>query len=183
MGDEEYKVLRDEMNLYYDNIAKYNIALYTASGAIFAFSLDKADFYYSLIPLLIILPLYILCERERKQACWLGAYLNVFCEGNTFNWERRHHIFDKLKARGKRGITDSAPYIVLATVSCLFSYFKARSDNTINKCYVFIPIICLLISLIIIMKARVNYVALRQKYIDDWEKLKLKELKRNGISK
>ena len=177
MGTEEYKVLRDELNIVYQNITNYNIALYTASSVIFAFTMEQDAFYYSLIPLLVMLPLYLLGEHEHKKACRLGAYLYVFCEGKEFHWERRHHRFDKRGRSRKRDNSEILSYIVIAFVSCLFSAIKLLSNSQLNKCYLLIPVICLIISIVIIVKMKVNYVEIRGEYIDKWKEIKLEEQK------
>lgn len=170
--NDEYIVLRDEMNQYYQNIANYNIALYTASSVIFAFALGQKDYYYCLIPLLVIVPLYLLCENEHKKACKLGAYLYVFSEGKDFNWERRHHIFDRTRVeKGKkprRSIDEILSYIMFCAISCLSSIIKIYYIKTLHWVHYCLPIVAFLISLIIIIRNEVQYNSLRQFYIERW---------------
>ena len=171
--EEEYKVLRDEMNQYYQNIANYNIALYTGSSAVFALVVDKTDFYYSLVPLMIIIPLFLLCENEHRKACKLGAYLNVYCEGTDFHWEMRHHKLDTKEGVGKRDFREWFPYLALSIVSCTASFFKRYSENAdLKDWHLAIPVLLLLLCFVIIIITKVNYPSIRQKYIDEWEDLK-----------
>lgn len=177
MDNDEYKVLREEMKLYYDNIAKYTIALYTASNAVFAFALNKDEFYYCLIPLLIIIPLYLVCEDEHRKACKLGAYLNVFCEGESFNWERRHHYLE-VKEGEKREINTIIPHIVLTFASCFSAAMKILLKEDCNKAYIIIPFIALVFSIIILYRNKVEYVKARETYIKAWEEAEKKRTER-----
>ena len=170
---DEYTTLRQEMNMYYQNVAHYNSVLYSASNAILLFALTQKGFYYCLIPLMVIIPLYLLVENEHKKACWLGAYLNVFCEGTIFNWERRHHCYDRTFGSRKRDIKEILPYLVLSIVSCLFSAIKVVINSDLNKWFLAIPVLCLLISYAIIIKAAVNYSELRNDFISEWKNLKM----------
>ncbi len=172
---EEYKILREEMLQSYQSITNYNTALYTASSVIFAFALPQKEFYYSLIPLSLILPLFILCESERQKICWIGAYLNVFHEGKNkaFNWERRHHTFDSRKEFTL--LNNSTPYFFLTTVSCGASVLKILLSENTNILFISIPLIAFLLCIAVIKKGEVHFVQLRKKYIEHWETIKSRE--------
>lgn len=174
--NEEYKVLRDEINQSYQSITNYNIALYTASSVIFAFALGQTEFYYCLVPLMVILPLYLLCENERRKICWIGAYLNVFCEGKTIFWERRHHELDKLGKMSELG--NSVPYIFMTVASCAGSFIKVLADDNMTNRYLLVPIFSFIIGTYFIVKQEVHFLKVRSSFIELWKKQKRKEIKK-----
>ena len=180
MGDEEYKVLRDEMIMYYNNIANYNIVLFTTSTGIMAYVLNKEEYYYCLIPLMIIIPLFLLCENQHKNACKLGAYLNVFCEGKEYNWERRHHYYDRRSE--KRDPKDILPYISMVCVSCISAIMKILCNDGVNKVYTIIPVIAMVCSVTIIIHEKVEYNNMRENYRKSWEEVK-KEFEQHSPQK
>lgn len=180
MKNEEYAFLRDEIILFYRNIASYNTVLYTASGAIFAFALGRPEYYYCLIPLMLTIPLYLLCETERRKACKVGAYLCVFHEGKDFNWERRHHEFDgtgfELRNSKGRDMAVNLSYIMPSVISCISAMIKIYFAKMSSLHYI-IPSLALIGAIFVILKGRTEYIELRQAYIDEWERLKRREKK------
>ena len=64
LSDEEYKCLREELLNHISCIQNYNIALYSTSALILSFTVSREEFYYSLLPLVVIIPLYILREKH-----------------------------------------------------------------------------------------------------------------------
>ena len=169
-NNDEYKILRDEINQSYQSITSYNIALYTASSVIFAFALGQPGFWYCLVPLMVILPLYLLCEDERRKICWIGAYLNVFCEGKGFFWERRHHELDK---KGEfTELTNTLPYIFMTAASCGGAIIKILFDDYTQNKLLVIPIFLFIKGAIAIVKKEVHFVKVRQSYINLWRQQK-----------
>lgn len=156
MHDEEYKMIRKGLDQIYQTISNYNIALYTASGALFTFALGQDAFYYCLTPLMVIIPLYLLGEEKHKEACKLGAYLYVFCEGKTFKWERRNHDFG-ITYKGTRDIKGILQYVLLTIASCLLSILKILTNPEIQSVFSIVPISLLIVCLFIIKKGRINY--------------------------
>ena len=171
--DEEYKVLREELRMSFSNIVTYTTVMYTASNVILVFALGKDEFYFCLVPLLVILPLYLLCENQHRQICRLGAYLYVFCEGEHFNWEHRLHYFD-LVENPKREIASTLPTITLVAACCISSIIKIWVSKTFGNIYLLVPAIALAISMYIVFSKRVQYPSTRSKYIREWEEVKKK---------
>lgn len=141
MSNEEYKLLRDEILLCFQNISNYNTVLYTASGAILTFALGKTEYYYSLVPLVVILPLCLLCENEHKKICMIASYLQTFYEGENYQWETRLTELDNKFGNKKRPVKEILPYIVLASLCCGSSAFKVHANENTGGYYYLVPIL------------------------------------------
>ncbi len=90
---EEYLMLRDEIsNLsnMENNIMNY---FYISIVATMAFCLTQQETIFMLLPYLIIIPAYKLIISKIRRIYKAGAYLYVFHEGESFNWERRSQKF------------------------------------------------------------------------------------------
>lgn len=92
-SNEEYLMLRDEI-LHLSNMEN-NIMnfFYVSVATIMAFSLTQQDTIFILLPYIIIIPAYRLVLSKMKGIYKIGAYMYVFLEGKTFNWERRTSKF------------------------------------------------------------------------------------------
>lgn len=182
---KEYEFLRAEIMDDYKYIAQYNVVLYTASATILAFALQKEQFILSLVPYIILLPLYLMCEEKRRGICKIAAYLHVFLEGTEFNWERRHHVFDgkNNKNRKKSFFSDNVsplPYYCLALVcsasaiSKIAIYQSCWIEKAVDLSFV---IMITIITIAIMNKHKTDYVNTRDRYIKYWEEQKKSEEK------
>ena len=204
-SSKEYELLRSEIINTYNHIQSIHNILYTAVGAILAFALKteiKSCAICLLLPWLIILPLYLTMEAKHRGVAELGAYLYVFHEGDKFNWERRHHSFDK-KHYKKRDWKEPKRYYALIILcglctfyKCLENYeapldiFERRIVETIYAVFcpnvfsdkfitfsvkIIVMVISNLLVAYMINKSQINYVDLRDSYIKEWKTIKIIE--------
>lgn len=172
---KEYEMLRAEMMEYYRAITQYGNILYTAVAAILVFALQKDAFYLCLVPYIVILPLYLLTEAKSRGICKIAAYMYVFLEGGNYFWEHRHHIIDKIQP-GKRG--SLIPYFYLAPACSACAIYKIVIIPRTVPEYIFkigFVVLVTVVTLIIMAKNKVNYVSVKDSFIEEWEKLKKAE--------
>lgn len=169
---KEYELLRNEMMESYRAITQYNTVLYTATATILALVLQRDEYLLCLIPYIVIIPLFLLCESKRNGICRIAAYMNVFLEGDEFNWERRHHLFDQKKTRSRGSLH---PYYFLMLTCTGFSIYKiiCGEYSCTAMCIRIVAVLTLLIISLIVMKSKtVNYTKTRDELINDWREIK-----------
>lgn len=173
----EYELLRSEMMDNQKTITQYELTLYTAVSALIAFALGKQEYYYCLIPYVAIIPLYLLAEAKRQSICDIAAYLSVFCEGETINWEKRHQKIEA-QTRAKRNWRSTFLYYFIAVVcsgTAIFKLFISGYAPLAMWIRVAILLVFTIIVLAFLKANTINYVELRKKRIKQWTKLKEQE--------
>lgn len=174
----EYELLRAEIKSEYDYVQGNNTIMYTAIGAILTFALgtENNNYFVCLLPLFIILPLYLRNVSHHRSVIRNMAYLYVFLEGDDFNWERRHHKFDKTHNK-KLDWRDPMRYYALVLLCGAAAFYKViESDNAqfvIGKTIIII-FVCLF-PLYEIRTKQVKYLELGETYIARWESIKKEE--------
>ena len=165
----EYEMLRQEMLQEQSATHGYNNLMYTATAAILAFTIEKSQFILCMLPLIVIIPVFLLCENLRKGQCKIAAYMYVFLEGNEYNWETRHHKLDaQQKHRDWRGVL---PYYTLLLICTSFSVYKCvQYFNDIKMKVLHICILCVisLICALLMATNTTNYIKCRDNYIERW---------------
>lgn len=113
---DEYLMLREEI-LHLDTVINQTINFFYAFiSAYIAFALTQNDTIFILLSYIGIIPPYLIVLNKMNGLCKIGAYLNVFHEGDNFNWERRHLIYkDKYESRKSRIISSHFPFIFVSS--------------------------------------------------------------------
>ena len=99
----------------------------------------------------------------------------VFLEGEDYFWETRHHVIDKEKTN-KRGSV--IPYFYLAPACSACAIYKiVIIPRTVPELIFKIGFVVLVtvVILIIMAKNKVNYVSVKDSFIEEWENLKKAE--------
>lgn len=177
----EYEALREEIMSTIQNIKNYRSLLYTIVVAALAFAFDRDEAILFLIPAFIIMPIYLLEMQQVDSQMKLGAYIYVFLEPKTeCKWETRTYKYDNLhKNKYRRKIMPAEPYWYLS-FGCLFLSLLKLNFNTINLNFwlvISLQILLLLLIVYIFIKKRINHMALKEKYINEWMEIKRLEKK------
>lgn len=168
---DEYLMLREEI-LHLDSIANSTINFFYAfiSGYV-AFALMQDDTIFILLSFMGIIPPYLIVLNKMDALCRIGAYLNVFQEGKSFNWERRYMKYKKeYESSTFRIVSWNTPFILISfAVTILFMYKT-------NWKYIFAidiikSLICFFLLLWILLKSYKNRNINPQDYIDRWDKV------------
>lgn len=166
---EEYLMLREEI-LHLDNIANNTINFFYAFiAAYIAFALAQEDTIFILLSYIGIIPPYLIVLNKMSALCKIGAYLNVFHEGKSFNWERRCMKYkDKYESSKFRIISWHFPFICVSlTVTVLLLYRTKWS--LISVVDIVKIVICLVLLFIILCNACKNRNISPKVFIDKWE--------------
>ena len=99
---EEYNALRAELLQRDNQFDNYRKIAYTATTAVLAFSLSQKEPLISLIPIVMIIPLYIISEDTIRGMSKIGAYIRVFYNDDGFCWEKRNMSYGDKKKKKKR---------------------------------------------------------------------------------
>lgn len=171
----EYIALRNEIISSSNYQKGYISLLYTVVAAIFAFAFTQEEPLIFLVPIVVIIPIYLLNMRECIGMLKLGCYLQVFYEEDNPGWETRlknyHQKFKDIKS-------DIAPYIFLSfcgPVICGWRLFCSGLHNAENILKLIFAFICLAVCLCIIKKYNIDYIECREKYVNDWKIIKQEE--------
>lgn len=90
---EEYLMLRDEI-LHIDTMINNTINFfYVFMASYLAFVFSKKETLLLLVSYIVIMPAYFMVLSKMEGMCRIGAYLQVFYEGKTFNWETHNYQF------------------------------------------------------------------------------------------
>lgn len=166
---DEYLMLREEI-LHLDNIANNTINFFYAFiSAYIAFSLTQNDTIFILLSFMGIIPPYLIVLNKMNALCKIGAYLYVFHEGKDFKWERRHMRYkDKYESSAFRLISWHFPFIFVSfSVSGLLIY--KTNWLSISVIDIIKIMICIILLLIVLIKAYKNKNISPKVYIGKWE--------------
>ena len=178
--------MRDNIN----RVAQYNSILYATAAAIMVVALDKDNFIFCLIPYVVIFPLYILAESDKKGQCNLAAYLAVFYEGQEYHWEIRHYKYaersktiasNNKKSPLKRVLKKVAPRLdyfsmnLVCSFAAIYKIVCGEASYSI-KWLQAISVIVLTATIITIMAINAtDYVIEHNKAIKQWKAIKAAE--------
>lgn len=169
--EKEYLMLREEILQYLKEYQTVRNMMYVITITILGFCINgkNTNYYFYLLPVIVILPSYIVAFDYRKCVVVAAAYLDLFHEKEIypFKWESRHSKFN-IKNIGY-GETDyqSIPYII-----CEFTCIGLYVINSLyeNMCIknILIGITISLISIFVFIRyGRVNY----EKAKKEWERI------------
>lgn len=135
----EYEMLRTEILQYLHEYQSVRNMMYLVTATILGFSLDSENtiVYLYLLPMIVILPSYIISIDYWKCVTKAATYLTVFHEekiGCPFQWERRHRRFNEKCNIMSQSDYQGVPYVVCA-LACVILYFVHIKylDNTIGE--------------------------------------------------
>lgn len=170
---EEYLMLRDEI-IHLDSVINNTISFFYIFMATFlAFALTKSDTIYILLSHIVIIPSYLIVIGKNMAIYRISAYLVVFHEGETFNWETR---LMKLKRKRLKifSFINLLEFPFIFVNMAVFILYCCRSQWEIPLSIYEIgklafEIIILLIFIILMNKNRKISV---NDYIEEWIKIK-----------
>ena len=191
---EEYNALRQEIMQKDGQFNDYRKSAYAVTTAVLAFSLTQSEPFISLVPILIIIPLYIISEDSLRAMSKIGAYIRVYYNDYGFNWERRNMKYCELlneenKKKRKREVfsNNAMIYLALTLICGALSVYKTyiQYSYSVTQQPVFadlyfhealirsiIIIIIVVTSILIIYKKKVYMDDERELYKDRWEEIK-----------
>lgn len=166
---DEYLMLREEI-LHLDNITNNTINFFYAFiAAYIAFALTQKDTVFILLSFIGIIPPYLIVLNKINALCKIGAYLYVFHEGKDFKWERRHMRYkDKYESSAFRVISWHFPFIFVSVAVSGLLIFKTNwlSITVIDIIKI---MICIMLLLIVLIKAYKNRNISPKVYVEKWE--------------
>lgn len=171
-GKEEYLMLREEI-LHLDTLTNNTINFfYTFIAAYIAFALTQADTIFIVLSYIGIIPPYLIVLNKMNALCKIGAYLNVFHEGEDFQWERRHMEYkDKYESNIFRVISWHFPFVCVNFLVIVLFIYKTNWQN-ITIIDGIKGIICIILFLIIFFKVIKNKNISPRDYIEKWKEFK-----------
>lgn len=174
----EYELLRNEILENYDAIKQYNLALYVAVISVLTFALDKQNFLYCLIPYIAIIPLYFACESKNRNICKIAAYMNVFLEGNEYNWEMLHQKYDEKfnKKRNWKSISQYYFLSIMCSAIAIAKIFQLDYDTNTKWVLFSIVLIVTIVAIIAMGLSTINYVNCRKAMLENWKKIKNEQI-------
>lgn len=171
--DEEYKMLREEIQNQGNKIHNMRNWLYTSFAAILAIAVSQNKLALWFIPYVIIIPMYILSLEYEKNMYRAAAYIKVFLEDGNEGWETR--LYDLYHPTiSKFGLIDSTnlPFIFLVIIVTFSIVIKMKAELCKNQ-YLYIGIVLILnVLIIMIMLFKPSAQSLKEKYVSEWEKMK-----------
>lgn len=126
---KEYEFLRAEILQYLEEYQSVRNMMYVITVAILGFSNStQKSAYFFLLPLVVILPSYMITYDYRFSVMRAATYLQVFYEAeNSFQWESRLKIFH-VKYRKQYPWKAGTPYgqfpYIFCGIVCLVFYFS-----------------------------------------------------------
>ena len=170
----EYELLREEMMENFKVISQNTSVLYTAVAAIFALAINTNNFIFYMIPYFVIVPVFLASEAKARSNCRIGAYLNVFCEGTEYNWERRHQMLEE-NIHQKRNWRSTLYYYILGFVSSVAA--EIQLIFSVNSClekwiYGSAILLWTIVAFVILKKNTIDYAEERKKMIKQWMEIR-----------
>lgn len=172
---EEYRALRQEILNAIGYIKNYDMLLYTVTGVILTFAFKQDEPLIFLIPIVVIIPTYLLSMSQIKSILRIGAYISVFYEDENPGWEKRLAMFDYDFSPKNPSISPHVFVTFCSFILCLFQldYTKYKSVFFISR--MTSSVVFLFICLLIIFTKQVKYREEKMKYICYWKKIKIRE--------
>ena len=183
----EYELLRTAITEKEKAIVQYNSILYATVAVILTYALDKPNYFLSLIPYAVILPLYLLTEGCYASMCVMGTYFYVFHEGedSEFRWEKRHQEFDKA-AKHRAGpiswligrVLSRIHYFFITLICAFIATYKVIisdvmwTEKGISLTFTWLSTIAVIIVMLIKVT---DWPSLRERFIKEWREVENKE--------
>lgn len=108
---KEYEMLRTEILQYLEEYQSVRNMMYLATAAILGVnSVMFQNYYLFLLPLIVILPSYIIFYNYWKSVTCASTYIQVFLDDRNvqtiYHWELRHRYFSELDEENKKRAAD-----------------------------------------------------------------------------
>ncbi len=167
---DEYLMLREEIIFHLNKTHELRNMMYISSIAILAFIYKEGNedggLLY-LLPFAVIIPSYFISLRHSESLRIISSYMEIFLEGDIFNWETRYKKFLKIAPlREQRVKIVDWSYFAMSLICFLFSFLKTNN----NERYVLI-IFLVGISLLCLL----TYIGSKEKIRNKWRELKRQE--------
>lgn len=175
---QEYEVLRAEILADYSGIRAYENMLYTVVAAILVFTLQSDLYFLCMIPYVVIMPVFFIVMSTKNGICKIATYMQVFLEGDNYNWETRQYYFDETKTFSKdsplKWRTHSQYYLLSLTCSAATIYKVFVCDYTPAGKWLRIAAISVvtLVIFVIIYCNTFDYSSEKRTMIAHWVKVK-----------
>lgn len=173
-SDKEYLMLREEILQYLEEYQTVRNMMYLVTITTLGFCFGKGTSvspYLFLLPLIVILPSYVIATDYRKCVIRAASYLRVFYEeeeNSNFHWETRLSLVNK-RCRFMTGINyQHTPYYVCG-ILCIILYFIFQDCKNVCLFNILLGIFILVVSTVVFVYYREVKV---NDYINEWRKIK-----------
>ena len=138
------------------------------------YAIGQEDALFVLVPWVVIIPAYRIVLGKRKNIFRIAAYLNVFHEGKSFNWERRQRRLYETSSYGKSKKMNSFnyPFIFVSTLVMIIFAMKVNwieVGMNIELLKIILGVVLYAMQIGAVIK---NRKIDADKYITQWEKIK-----------
>lgn len=165
----EYDMLRAEILQYLQNYQTVRNMMYIITATILGFAINEENnVYLYLLPLIVILPSYLIHLDFYNCVVRDATYLMVFYESRNSNilWETRLHKFNKIKYPKNKIDWQNIPYLVSSFTCILIFLFNISYENFNNE-QIYIGFASLIITFIIFSKCKfINYEIYKKIWVD-----------------
>lgn len=108
---KEYEMLRAEISQYLEEYQSVRNMMYLSTAAILGVnSVMFQNYYLFLLPLVVILPSYIIFYNYWKSVSCASTYIQVFLDNEDvqviYHWELRHRYFSELYRENIKHMSD-----------------------------------------------------------------------------
>lgn len=178
---EEYLMLRDEILHCMQIVDNSRNILYVTVSAILAFAFTQAEPLIFILPFIVIIPIYLVTLDYMSSLYKIGTYLVVFCDNESFKWEKRLVDLDdsKIKNATRFRWAFHIPYL-FTSLACiaLFSYSMFINNQCISSFTSILRIIVAVLLLFVVSTIFLKYrdmAKIREDFKNKWENLKISE--------
>lgn len=187
--ENEYHTLREEMLRKIDLHNQLIMFSITTSVAILAYAFSQENAYIFLMPFCVVIPVSLRVIYYRSAMVKIAAYIIVFIENeqDDLNWETRNNKIGKGINNDivNRILKMNLNYdgLIMLTTCYIVYLIKYISQNDIYNFYFILNIVWPLPLVIIeyfISKKGNGIYKTKHYWIDEWEKIKLSELKKDN---
>ncbi len=165
---KEYEMLRQEITQYLKEYQNVRNMMYIITVTLLGFCLKEkiTIVYIYLLPLIVIIPSYLVYIDYYNAIVRDAAYLIVFYESNDsfpIKWESRLRKYAKIVK--SKGSYRKFPYVVCFLVSLILYLFKSKSNvfNILLGILIFVVCICVFLT-----NKEMKY----NKAIEKWQEVK-----------
>ena len=173
---QEYGYLKQEILDSIGYTKQYRSILYTVTAAILTFAFTQNEPIIFLLPIVVIIPTYILQARSTLR---IGAYIMVFMEKDEPGWETRLAEYD---AKFSPENPNISPHIFITVCCFCLCIFELDYNNFVSRGTIIrliVAILYLIICTVILGTKKVDYGKEKKKYIDQWMEIKEEEKRKN----
>lgn len=172
---QEYGYLKQEILDSIGYTKQYRSILYTVTAAILTFAFTQKEPIIFLLPIVVIIPTYLLQAGQTSSTLRIGAYIMVFIETDEPGWETRLAKYDEKFSPENPSVSPHIFISVCCFCLCIFNldYSNFLSKETIIR--LIVAIIYLIVCVIILSVKKVDYGKEKKKYIDEWKEIKGEE--------